>query len=81
MNEMLNEIVEEQTMENVTEGIADVELSTNGFGKKVVVTALVVGTVVLATKLYKKVIKPKLAARKAKKEDIIEEPATEEVSE
>lgn len=81
MNEMLNEIVEEQTMDNVAEGIADVEISTSGFGKKVVVTALVVGAVVGTVTLYKKVIKPKLAARKAKKDNVIDTEATEEASE
>ena len=80
MNEMLNEIVEEQTMD-VAEGIADVEISTGGFGKKVVVTALVVGAVVGTVTLYKKVIKPKLAARKAKKDNVSDTEATEEASE
>ena len=63
MNEM--NIIDE-TMENVVEEVA-VEPAKSSFGKKALGVALVVGGVVLARKAYKKVVKPKLEARKAKK--------------
>ena len=50
----------------------DMEISTGGFGKKVLGVALVVGAVLGVRALYKKVIKPKLIAKKEAKKELDE---------
>lgn len=80
MNE-LNEVVVEETMGNVAEDVitADLDVAGANIAGTVVKVLLAVGVTVGAVALYKKVIKPKLAARKASKQ--CEEVLCEEASE
>ena len=64
--EKLNELMVEETLNEVAEEVVD-QTANYGIAKKAVGVALIVGGVLVVRTLYKKVIKPKLAERKAKK--------------
>lgn len=78
---MLNEIVKEETMENVVEDVT-VDVAETGIAGKVLKGAIVAGVVTVvavgAVTLYKKVIKPKFKARKALPENAQETETVEE---
>ena len=80
MNDV-KEIIVDETMGNVAEDVlvADLDVAGAGIAGTVVKVVLAVGVTVGAVALYKKVIKPKLAARKALKQN--DEALSEEVSE
>lgn len=76
MNELLNNEVVEETMENTAEVTETV--AKKGIANVAVKAALIVGGVLLVRTIYKKVIKPKLTARKEAKKDCTEEIISEE---
>lgn len=65
-----NEVIVEETMENVAEDVivADLDVAGADIAGTVIKVALAVGAAVGAVVLYKKVIKPRIDARKALKQ-------------
>lgn len=77
----LKEVVVEETMKDVAEDVltADLDIAGANIAGTVVKVVLAVGVTVGAVTLYKKVIKPRLAARRANKQ--CDEASCEEASE